>query len=117
MLPSRLLIHQVTITSPAETTDAYGNTVYDYAAGTTRTVCGWMQQDARAEQFSDGRAADTAQWLLMTNVADIGDKARVQWTAPQGAMTFELDGPPASVYAGLARAFHHSEVSLRRIEG
>lgn len=117
MLPGHLLIHRVTVINPAQDTDAYGNVVWDYAAGTTRTVCGWMQQDARAEQFTDGRAADTEAWLLMTNESAIADKARVRWTAPQGEMTFELDGPAAPVYAGLGRAFHHSEVRLRRIEG
>lgn len=113
MLPGHLLIHAVQVVNPAATTDAYGNVTYDYSAGTTRTVCGWMQQDQRAEQFADGRATDTAQWLLMTNESEFADKARVRWHE----MTFELDGPAAPVYAGLSRSFHHSEVRLRRIEG
>lgn len=116
-LPAHLLIHQVVIINPAEDIDAYGSTVYDYDLSGGQTVAAWLQQDQRAENFSDGRAADTEQWLLMCNESAIGEKARVIWDGPNGEMTFELDGPAAPVYAGLAQAFHHTEARLRRIEG
>lgn len=116
-LPAHLLIHQVTIINPVEDVDAYGNVVWDYQSSGGTTVPAWLQQDQRAEQFTDGRAADTEAWLLMTNTSEITDKARVEWDGPNGAMTFDLDGPAAPVYAGLAQTFHHSEARLRRIEG
>lgn len=117
MLPDRLLIHQVTIVNPAEDIDAYGNQIWDYEHSGAVTVPGWLQQDSRGEQFGEGRATDTESWLLMTNHAEITDKARVEWTGPNGLMIFELDGPAAPVYAGLAQTYHHTEARLRRIEG
>lgn len=116
-LPAHLLIHTVEIVNPVEDVDAYGNTIWEYDLSGGVPVAAWMQQDQRAEQFTDGRATDTQGWLLMTNEPDVGEKARVLWTGPNGPMTFELDGPAAPVYAGLAQAFHHTEATLRVVTG
>lgn len=116
-LPAHLLLHQVRVINPTTAQDAYGNTTFEYA-GAGVAVRGWLQQDSRSETFPDGRAPDSEGWLLMTNYADIAEKARITWACgPRGAMTFEVDGPPAPVYAGLAQAYHHTETRLRAIAG
>lgn len=118
MIPDRLLIHDVTLVNPAEATDAYGSVVWDYGAAATRTtVKAWLQQDQRSEPFSDGRAPDVERWLLITNHAEIADKARIEWAGETEPMVFEVDGPREPVYAGLATGYHHTETSLRHIEG
>lgn len=118
MIPARLLIHDVTVVNPAETADAYGSTVWDYGAGATRTdIKAWLQQDTRSEAFTEGRAADLERWLMISNHADIADKARIEWAGETAALVFEVDGPAEPVYAGLAGAYHHTETSLRHVEG
>lgn len=118
MIPDRLLIHDVTVVNPAAATDAYGSIVWDYGAGATRTtVKAWLQQEQRSEPFSDGRAPDIERWLLITNHADIAEKARVEWAGETDSKVFQVDGPPEPVYAALASGYHHTETSLRQIEG
>lgn len=114
-IPSRLLIHDVTISNPTTSTDSYGNTVYSYPSGTRAR--GWVQQSQRTETFTDGRTADVARWLLITNACQIENKARIGWTGPTGAITFEVDGPPEPVYSGLAQTYHHTETYMRVVTG
>jgi hypothetical protein len=115
-LPAHLLPHTVTLVRPASTADAYGNTVYDYGAGATRTaITAWIQQDSRTEPREDGRDALVQAWLVLTNHADILGTDRIEWTGPAGALVFEVDGPPEPTYtpAGL----HHTEATLRVVTG
>jgi hypothetical protein len=118
VIPDGLLIHDVIVVNPASGVDAYGSSVWDYGAGATRTdIKAWLQQEQRSEPFTDGRAPDVERWLMITNHADIADKARIEWAGETAPVTFEVDGPPEPVYAGLAGSYHHTETSLRHIEG
>lgn len=120
MVPDRLLIHDVTLVEPAETTDAYNNVVYDYVNGTRTQVKVWLQQDQRLEQFRDGRDPLDQRWLLVTNHPTISGHARIEWADhPAGAVTFEVDGPTEPTYAPLSSgsALHHVEAQLRIVNG
>lgn len=113
-VPGGLLPHTVTLVRPAESTDAYGSTVYDYGPAATRTeIRAWLQQDQRREltgQAQDGRQTQDQRWLLVTNHTDVRALDRVEWTGPTGPMTFETDGPPEPTYT--PRGPHHTEVGL-----
>jgi hypothetical protein len=112
MIPERLLPITVTKIRPAQTTDRYGNTVYDYVAAATRTpMKAWIDQSGASEDTPDGRDVIDGSWKLITNDTDVDAADRIEWA---GAV-YELDGPAWPVYtpAGL----HHLEARLQRVEG
>ena len=124
MLPGHLLVHTVTVVEPAETTDGYNNTTYDYGPGATRTVLeadgagggAWLQQDERTEQFRDGRAPLDQRWLMLTNYSPISGLARIEWPDhPAGPVVFDVDGPTEPAYTPVG--FHHTETRLRIAAG
>lgn len=122
-----LLLHTVTVVNPSVAIDDYGNTVYDYATGEVIILSpgaeeggAWLQQNTRSEPFEEGRAPDEERWLMITEFADVHDKARVTWTRPElpsSAYVFNVDGPPEPVYAGVAKTYHHLETTLRQVAG
>lgn len=125
-VPGRLLPHQVVVVTPATSTDAYGNTVYDYGAAATRTtVQAWMQQDQRALVAAQGADPLQQKWLMVTNHSPIPRRARIEWAGhPEGAVVFELDGRPDPSYNPLAIAAaggtvspHHTELALKLVDG
>jgi len=112
VIPDRLLPLTVTKVRPAQTTDRYGDTVYDYGAAATRTdVQAWIDQASAEEETPNGRDVITGVWKLITNHADLDALDRIEW----GGSAYELDGPawPVHTPAGL----HHLEALLRRVEG
>jgi len=117
-VPDHTLIHTVTVVEPAEITDAYNDTTYDYGgAAARRTISAWLQQDQRTEQFSDGRDPLDERWLLITNEPVIPGNARIEWPDhPAGPVTFEVDGPTAPTYRP-GTGFHHVEARLRIAAG
>lgn len=121
MVPDHLLVHSVTLVRPAETTDAYNDTTYDYGPAATRTgIAAWLQQDQRTEQFRDGRDPLDERWLMVTNHADISGLDRIEWAEhPGGAVTFSVDGPTEPTYAPVSagNTLHHTEVQLRIVSG
>lgn len=123
-VPDHLLVHTVTVVEPAQQTDAYQNTTYDYGAGATRIVLepggeqggAWLQQDQRTEQFSDGRDPLDQRWLMVANYAPISGHARIEWADhPAGPVVFHVDGPTEPAYT--PAGFHHTELMLRITEG
>lgn len=114
-LPARLLPHTVTRVRPASAGDTFGNSELDYGGSATRTTMAvWLQQNTATEPVSDGRAPLVGGWLLMVNDT-IDGRDRFEWTGPDGAVVFEVDGPPKPVYtpAGL----HHTECNLKVVVG
>lgn len=116
-IPESLLPHTVTLVRPAQSADAYNNVTYSYGAGATRTeISAWLQQDQRTETFPDGRAPLDQRWPLITNHDDVRAKDRIEWADhPQGAVTFDIDGPPEPAYT--PAGFHHTEATLRLVDG
>ncbi|MFP3990654.1 hypothetical protein U9R90_24955 [Streptomyces sp. E11-3] len=123
-VPGRLLPHLVTVVTPAASTDSYGNTVYDYGPGATRTVAAaWLQQDQRTLVTAVGADPLQERWLMVTNRSPVDRRARIEWSGPAGAMVFELDGQPGPFYNPLAMAAaastdpHHTELTLKIVDG
>jgi hypothetical protein len=124
-VPGRLMPHTVTVVDPAVSTDSYGNTVYDYGAGATRTtgVKAWLEQTQRTLVTQVGADPLEQRWLMVTNASPIPRRARIEWTGPSGAMVFELDGQPGPFYNPLAMAAaastdpHHTELTLKIVDG
>lgn len=116
-VPAALLPQTVTVVEPAEDTDTYNNTTYDYGDDATRTqVTGWLQQDQRSEPHPDGRDPLDQRWLLVTNHPTITSRARIEWADhPQGPVVFQVEGPPEPTYTPVG--FHHLECTLRVTEG
>ncbi len=119
-----LQIQTLTRVRPAETTDGYGNTVLDYGPAATRTTFeGWIWQANRGETRPDGRNPAEQVWELMCNESDLLTDDRVEWPSghPSGALTFAIEGPPQPSYragGGFgAGGFHHTEASMRLVEG
>lgn len=117
MLPEHLLPHSVVRVRPAESTDAYNDTVRDYGPAATRTTLrAWIQQEQRRDVVSDGRDPDEQRWLLMCNLDDLRVTDRIEWADhPTGPVVFEVYGPPEPAYT--PRGFHHTEATLRIVEG
>lgn len=112
MIPEHMLPHTVQRIRPATTTDAYGNAVRDYGAGTSLNLTAWLQQDQRKEPLVEGRDANEQLWLLVTNEQDVLTLDRIVF----GALTFEVFGPPAPLYTP-GGGYHHTEATLRKLDG
>ncbi|MEU6204590.1 hypothetical protein ABZ814_13495 [Micromonospora musae] len=111
-VPDSLLPHTITRVRPAQSTDAHGNTVYDYGeAAARKAMRGWVQQDRRSEPREDGRDPLEQRWLLVTNDQDIQGRDRIEWSGP----TMEVEGPPEPVFT--PAGYHHLESTLRVVAG
>ncbi|MFC4335210.1 hypothetical protein [Salininema proteolyticum] len=112
MIPERLLPHAVVVIEPTVTTDAYGNIVRDYDNPAARTETqAWLQQTTHALVISDGRAAQSQEWLMVTNHTVISGFDRIEWDTKR----FDIDGPPRPVHTPAGG--HHYELTLRLVEG
>lgn len=118
-VPTRLLPHTVTLVHPEESTDSYGNTIYDYGEAAERVqVRAWMQQDARTELVAEGARPLQARWLMVTNHADVRRRDRVEWNPSGDLVVFSLEGQPAPLTNPLSgTAPHHIEVRLEVVDG
>lgn len=123
-IPDHDLVHEVVVVRPAEATDDYNNTTYDYGPAATRVTLApgsdnggaWLQQDQRSEPHPDGRDPLDQRWLMLANYSDIRGKDRIEWAGhPSGAVVFVVDGPPEPAYTPVG--FHHMEVTLEIVEG
>lgn len=113
------LPHSGDVIRPAMLEDSYGNTVASWSApeSVTRITC-WVQQNSRSTVVSDGRRALSSAFLLLTNEpAELftGTERFLWLEAPGGPLLLELDGPGEAAYT--LAGFHHSEVSLGRVDG
>lgn len=112
MIPARLLPLTVTKVRPAQTTDRYGNAVYDYGAAAARTsIAAWIDQASASEDTPDGRDAIEGGWKLITNHTGLDPLDRIEWDSA----AYELDGPAWPVHT--PTGLHHVEAQLRRVEG
>lgn len=112
MTLTSLLVHTVTISTAGTTTDRYGATVKDWDNPIERTERGWVSQQSRLEDRSDGREAQVQGWVLYLDAGDpIAGEDRVTWSG----ITFEVDGPPNPAWS--PRGEHHIEVPLRAVTG
>lgn len=113
MIPVRLLPFTVTLIRPAVGVDRYNNPTYDYGPAATRTsIRAWIEQaDLAREDLRDGRDPIEGGWKLITNHADVDANDRLDWAA----RVYDLDGPAWPVHT--PAGFHHTEASLRRVEG
>lgn len=109
MIPPRLLPHMVTVTTPARTSDAYGNEILDYEAGSSRELRGYVQPQTGGEETVD-RNAVSRQYLLFTN-EEVAALDRVTWDG----RTFEVQGPSRDW--DTPSGAHHHETLLTLVEG
>ncbi|MFB6948897.1 hypothetical protein ACFV85_14965 [Streptomyces niveus] len=120
-MPGRLMPHTVTVVTPAKTADAYGNDVYDYGPGATRTtgVKAWLEQSQRAAVTAQGADPLQEKWLMVTNHSPVARRARIEWAnSPHGPLVFELDGQPAAAFNPLQHTpLHHTELTLKIVDG
>jgi hypothetical protein len=112
-IPDGMLPQTVTRIRPSSSTNTYGDTAFSYIVppATSTTMAAWLQQNNRTEEATEGRAPLDQRWLLITNDSDVEGHDRIVW----GALTFEVDGPPAPVYT--PGGYHHTEATLKVVEG
>lgn len=119
-VPGRLMPHTVTVVTPAKTTDAYGNDVYDYGPAAARASAkAWLEQSQRALVTAQGADPLQEKWLMVTNHSPIHRRARIEWAdSPNGPLVFELDGQPNPAFNPLQRTpLHHTELTLKIVDG
>lgn len=111
--------HTLTVITPGETTDGYGDTTVTYAVppATTREIRGHAQpqssmQIASEEAASGARVAVTWQLVVYTTDGQITARDRVEWRGT----TYEVDGQPSRWDSPLG-GHHHTEVRLRAVRG
>lgn len=110
-----MLPHTATLLRPVETTDDYGNTVYDYGNAARIAISAWVQQDARSRPAEDGGNPMQARWLVVTDREDVRRRDRLEWIGPGGTILFKFDGQPEPTYT--PRGFHHTEIVCVVIDG
>lgn len=120
MISERLQPHTLNVVSPVMTDDGYGNLAADFGnTAPRRRIRGFVQQNQRAEPFTDGRAPLVGIWLLITNDPGVTGSDQIEWLTPDltaVACTFTVDGPPEPVYSTTG-GYHHLEATLRIVEG
>lgn len=110
MIPEHLLPITVTWIRPGTTTNDYGDTIPDYANPTTSSLPVMIEQ-RRAVEEGGSRDATITTLVLFTNELGIDALDRFVWAAA----TFEVDGEPWVVYS--PGGPHHTEVTIKRVEG
>jgi len=112
-LPAAMLPHTVQRIRPSTSTDAYGNAVRNYTVppATSLDVAAWVEQDTRKEPLTEGRDPKEQTWLLLCNEQDIQANDRIV----HGSLTFEVAGPPAPIPT--PAGYHHTEATLRKVDG
>lgn len=102
-----LLVHDVWLVTPDESTDDYNNVVRDWGAAATRTTSrAWVTQTATSEDRAD-RETPAARWVCFLPVGTVvTNTMRIEW----GDYAFEVDGLPLVAWSS---APHHVEVPLR----
>ncbi len=107
-----LLVHDVYIVVPAETTDDYNNTVHDWGEAATRVASkAWVTQTSTTEDRAD-RETPAARWVCFLPAGtSVGFTNRIEW----GDLVFEIDGLPHTAWT--PGGAHHVEVPLRYSAG
>lgn len=112
VLPSRMLPHSIDILSPAQATDAYGNTVEDWATPTIRAVRAYVRPAPASETIAD-RNAVTAVWQVHTNDLDVTALERVRFDG----VVYAIDGQPLTWRTKPGGGRGHTKLLLRRVDG
>lgn len=104
--------HTLTVVTPTETTDGYGDTVLDYANGSRRDIRAFVQPATGQE--NKGTERDSVRWGWVAHTMDrgVGARDRAEWRA----RTYEIDGPHEAWYAMTGR-FGHVKLRLFAVEG
>ena len=111
MTLTSLLVHDVTILTPATTTNRYNDAEKDWDNATETTVKGWVSQRSQIED-REQREAQVSDWILYLHPDEtITGLDRVVWSG----ITFEVDGPANPAWS--PRGQHHLEVPLRVVDG
>lgn len=108
---NRFFVHPVTVVTPAERADSYGNAVADWASAQRRDALGWFAQDTTTEVI-DGRETITSDWSLSLPATDpITARDRIE----RNGRTYTIVGEvqPGETPAGT----HHLVVHLRTFTG
>jgi hypothetical protein len=119
MLPARMLPHTITIRTPGETTDAYGNTVPDWDTATTRTAAAYVRPQSTSvrpagnEHVEVGRDVSERSWQVHTNDSAITVTDRIVWDG----VTYEVDGDPLRWVSAPGGRLSFTKVQLRRVDG
>jgi len=111
-----LMVHDLTVVSPAVVTDRYGNVTKDWTNATRSDVKGWVARSSSNEVTDAGREAQVSDWVAYLPVGTvITGGARVEWSPIGDPLVFEVVGPPLP--AMTPRGLHHLEAQLRVVEG
>lgn len=107
-----LLIHDVTIVSPALVANRYGGMEKDWDNATDVTTKGWVAQRSTTEEIGGGREAQVSEWVCFLHPDETVEAAdRISW----GDITFEVAGTVNPAWS--PRGEHHLEVPLRVVTG
>lgn len=116
-----LLPHTITIITPAEVEDAYGNTVLTYdpeLGATTRTAAAYVRpfggiQGSSATEVTVDRDAVTAAWQVHTNDANVTALNRITYDG----VAHEVDGKPNVWVTDPRGRPGHTKLLIRRVDG
>lgn len=110
---SRLLIHTVTVTNPAEgDTNRYGDPSLLYDEANTGTTYPARMEPVAANENLDNRDTRITRYqAFLPAGADITALSIVTWEGEQ----YRVDGEPAHIDG--RRGPHHIEATLERIDG
>lgn len=105
--------HTITIVTPSETTDPYGNTVLDFdTPASSVTVAAYVQPKGSGEATLDAsREAQVRAFKCFTAASPMTGVERVTW----GGVVYDVIGP--SQRWDSPRGLHHYETALRVVEG
>jgi head-tail adaptor len=114
-----LLPHTITVLTAGQTTDAYGNTVADWSAATSRQVSAYVRptstsvRPAGDEYVDVGRDVVQVAWQVHTNDLNITALQRVI----HAGITYEIDGKPLVWDVAPDGEVGFSKFGLRRVDG
>lgn len=103
----------ITVVTPGEHTDRYGNVTKDWTNSTRTDTAGWVGAFSGFEYGADqGREAAFQTWTvyLPTGVT-VSQEDRIE----TGTDTFEVDGPVVELWS--PRGGHHLEARIRKVDG
>ena len=116
-----LLPHTITIVTPVEVTDGYGNTVLSYNlddGATTRQASAYVRplggtQGASAPEVTDGRDAVSSAWQVHTNDSAVTALERIE----HEGVAYEIDGKPNIWDTDPRGRPGHTKLQMRRVDG
>lgn len=116
-----LLPHTITIVTPAQAEDGYGNTALTYDQGqgaTSRIVAAYVRpfagnQGTSAPEVTVDRDAVTAAWQVHTNDLTLTALDRIEYNG----VAYDIDGKPNIWESDPRGRPGHTKLLLRRVDG